>query len=315
MSIFSFITDLFKPKSFYGDVIYKDEDHSNDFPSLKVLRKEAESGNCEAMYQYGQHLQDLDKEKEAWEFYNKAAALYHPAAYYKIGVFYQFGFYVKKDYEKAWEWYKKSTKLKYSQAFVNLGYLYDNGLYPVEDLEMAFYLYKKASKLGNGMGSWNLSIMYDKGSYVEKNPFECHKYALLALEQGYRTANVFETLAYQYNHGEGTKVNHKESLALYEEAAFKLHSKTALYALAQFYENGNEAVDINLELAADLYKKAEQKSPYSLFKQGCCLVKLAKQNNSKIIMTEARDFLRKAQYEGSEEATKYLDEHAAEINI
>lgn len=311
MSLISYIKDLFFPRSYYGKIIYKDKDHENDFASIDEMRLKAIKGDCEAMFQYGCFLQDIDKYEEAWEYFNKAATLCHPAAYYKIGVFYQYGFYVEKNYEKAWDWYHKSMKLKYAQAFVNMGYLYDKGLYPVQDYQMARHYYQKASDLGNGMGSWNLALMYKNGEGVDRNITSYHNLTKLAIEQGYE--RICESYADQFRYGEGTQENPEEAFKWYQVAT-KHYSKTAFYALGECYETGY-GTEKNLQAASEFYAKADLKGENELFSQGRCLFNLAKEEQSLATMKKAMTILKQAEEKGSQDASCFIVEHANDTQI
>jgi TPR repeat protein len=70
-------------------------------------------------------------------------------AQYNLGVCYERGCGVVKDYGKAVEWYQKAAEQGYAHAQYNLGMFYENGYGVPKDNNKAIEFYKKAAAQGD----------------------------------------------------------------------------------------------------------------------------------------------------------------------
>ena len=77
-----------------------------------------------------------------------AAEQGEPVAQYCIGIMYENGDGVEKDYKKAKEWYEKSAKQGNVEALVSLAIMYEEGKGVEPDFKKAISWYKKAAKAG-----------------------------------------------------------------------------------------------------------------------------------------------------------------------
>ena len=79
---------------------------------MKWYRKAAEQGLASAQFELGLKLEtEYKKEKEAIEWYSKAAKQDHGWATQRIGYMYEFGYGLGQDYRKALEWYQKAARI------------------------------------------------------------------------------------------------------------------------------------------------------------------------------------------------------------
>ena len=91
---------------------------------------------------------DDDTKKEAFAVFKTGAEHGNATAMYNIGVFYQKGYGVPRDYAKAREWYEKAAAKDNELAMHNLGALFANGLGVPQDYTKARVWYGKAADKG-----------------------------------------------------------------------------------------------------------------------------------------------------------------------
>lgn len=93
----------------------------------------------------------------------------NPNAQYNLGVIYDRGYGVERNYDKARTWYKKAAAQDYAKAAHNLGVMYQKGHGVPANDERAAQWFKKAAKLGEPAAQNNLAVMYAEGIGVERN--------------------------------------------------------------------------------------------------------------------------------------------------
>src|SRR5699024_3584817 len=90
-----------------------------------------------------------------------------PKAQYNMGVIYDRGYGVERNYDKARIWYEKAAAQGDAEAAHNLGVMYHEGHgVPVND-KRAVYWFRKAAKLGEPAAQNNLAVMYAEGRSEE----------------------------------------------------------------------------------------------------------------------------------------------------
>jgi|GEM_PF-3094115 TPR repeat protein len=83
----------------------------------------------------------------------------------KLGVMYEKGVGVTKNYKKAIEWYKKAAEQEFAEAQYNLGVIYQEGRQGIiKDYTKAINWYKKAVAQGLANAKQNLNILLRKDS-------------------------------------------------------------------------------------------------------------------------------------------------------
>src|SRR5882724_9212383 len=88
---------------------------------------------ADSFYRAANNLYDKQEYSQALELYREAAELGKPEALNDIGLMYQKGQGVHKDYMIAMLWFKKGAKAGNSAAMSNIGWLYDKGYGVKED--------------------------------------------------------------------------------------------------------------------------------------------------------------------------------------
>ncbi len=86
--------------------------------------------------------------REAMQWYRQAAAGGSAVAAFNIGVFYDGGFGVAPDPSEAASWYAKAAALGFGRAEYNLALLYESGVGVPRDLSRAEALYRSAASHG-----------------------------------------------------------------------------------------------------------------------------------------------------------------------
>jgi len=154
----------------------------------------------------------------------KAAELGDAGAQFKLGVMYEAGQGVKKDYTEAIKWYRRAAAQGDADAQFNLGLMYDLGRGLKRNHSEAVKLYRKAEEQGHAYAKvlLNLGVM----SAMELqclSQYKAHKYqqALItckkAAPHGKGLAQYI--LGTMYTRGEGVKKDDAVSFRWYRMAA------------------------------------------------------------------------------------------------
>jgi TPR repeat protein len=90
-------------------------------------------------------------------------------AQYQLGVLYETGLDVSKDYEEAAKWFRKAAEQGLDAAQWSLGVLYENGEGVPKDYQEAAKWYRKAAEQGDVHAQFSLGVMYMLGNGVPQN--------------------------------------------------------------------------------------------------------------------------------------------------
>ena len=138
--------------------------------------KAAEKGNVNSMINLGilyERGQEVEKDyAKALKWYKEAADNGNEQALYSIGIFYENGFGVEANLSKAVEYFKQAHLQDYLPATAKLGQMYYDGVFFQQDYQKAFELfYRAANRHYNPSGdAMNyLSSCYRYGLGTEKN--------------------------------------------------------------------------------------------------------------------------------------------------
>jgi hypothetical protein len=88
---------------------------------------------------------------------------------YTVGVYYDYGMYVKENKSEAIKYYYKAALQNYSPAQNNLGWSYRQGLGIKKDTNKAIYWFRLAALQNNALALQNLAEMYQTGEGVNAN--------------------------------------------------------------------------------------------------------------------------------------------------
>lgn len=124
---------------------------------------------------FEQIIEDLDKKNDKTIIENfvnlcqSGADLGNSAAQNKLGMLYQYGYFLKQSFTDALKWYQKAVKQGNIQAQNNLAWLYKNGLGTLENLPKAIELYKSSAKQGSCDANYMLGVIFENGHIIEQN--------------------------------------------------------------------------------------------------------------------------------------------------
>ena len=105
-------------------------------------------------------------------------------AQYNLGLLYDNGQGVPKDYDQARQWYEKAAVQGHAEAQVNLGILHDYGRSVPQDFKKALYWYRLSAKQGNHLAQRRLGLMYERGDGVPKDYVQAYMWYSLAAGNG-----------------------------------------------------------------------------------------------------------------------------------
>lgn len=102
-------------------------------------------------------------------------------AMYQLGLRFQQGQGVRKDYGEAVMWFHRAAAEGNADAMLQLGFLHENdGRGVPHDVSKAALWYSKAAKLGNGTAMFFLGTLYWGGRGVRQDMVEAYKWLDLA---------------------------------------------------------------------------------------------------------------------------------------
>jgi len=159
-------------------------------------------------------------ERQAAEWYRKAADQGNATAQLNLGVMYDNGQGVAKDERQAAEWYRKAADQGNATAQRNLGFMYESGKGVAKDERLAVSWYRRAADQGNATAQLNLGVMYDNGRGVAKDERQAVEWYRKAADQGDAIAS--NNLGFFFEGGSGgLRQDYVEAARLYEAAAIQ----------------------------------------------------------------------------------------------
>ena len=171
---------------------------------------------------------------------------------YNLGVRYQEGNGVTRDFGKAAELFQKAADQGYAPAQTNLGWLYKNGDGVTKDLDKAKELFRKAAAQGNALAQAYLAELYQNGQGVTQDFGQAAELYQKAADQGWAPAQ--DNLGVLYQNGQGVTKDFGKAAELYQKAADQGYA-AAQNHLGALYQYG-AGVTKDLGKAAELYQKA-----------------------------------------------------------
>ena len=175
------------------------------------------------------------------------------AAQYQVGVDYQDGDVVGRDFVQAESWFKKAADQGNAQAQLALGLLLEghNSGIAVDDGQAAALLHKAAGQ-GLAEAQFQLGLSYRHGIGVTADNAQAASWLGKAAQQ--KNADAMAELADLYAHGQGVSKDEKQAFALASQAA-GLGSAQGEYELGVAYEQG-QGTKKDKGQAIDSYRKA-----------------------------------------------------------
>ncbi|OOM11704.1 tetratricopeptide repeat protein [Clostridium saccharobutylicum] len=128
---------------------------------------------------------------------------------YQLGVLYQLGEEVEKDYKKAVKYFKMAAENGYADAQCELGHMYCTGKGVEVDYKEGYKWLKLAGNQNNDIAQGNIGFMYENGYGVKQDYEEAFRYYIMSAQNGNATAQ--KTVANMYQKGLGVEKNIEES--------------------------------------------------------------------------------------------------------
>ncbi|KAI8887438.1 HCP-like protein [Backusella circina FSU 941] len=241
---------------------------TGDLSAKEYYTRSAKQSYTPAQIQLGMILLLEENSDEGVTWLEKAAHLGDSRASYQLGLLYELGMGVNKDYTVAISNYNRAIELGDSMAKFRMGYNYLHGQIDLpQDIAKAYKLIYESAKSGYAEAEFTLGLMYRDNKlpdqvYIRQN-FQPHHYdkkrngqeALIWFRRAAdkQLPNAVTQIARCYEDGVGTSVNHTIATE-YFERALKIpgkHLGSAQMSYAQFLQrNGND------EKAFEMYFKA-----------------------------------------------------------
>ncbi len=105
-----------------------------------------------------------------------------------LGLYYQEGLGVEKDYNKALYYYQCGAGKNDAYCWTQLGTMYGQGQGIEEDIPKAIECYRKAAELGDPLGYTNIAWFYETGTGVEPDMEKALRLYSIAAQLGDETA-------------------------------------------------------------------------------------------------------------------------------
>ena len=120
-------------------------------------------------FQVGMDAANRGDFARAFEVWEPLAKRGNALAQFNLGLMYDKGEGVKRNYKMAVKWYKLAARQGISSAQFNLGWLYSKGKGVRQSFKRTVMWYIRAAKQGNSAAQFNLGLMYQKGLGVERD--------------------------------------------------------------------------------------------------------------------------------------------------
>jgi uncharacterized protein len=154
----------------------------------------AEQGHLEAQFGMGiiyENGRGIGRDyNEAAKWYTAAAEGGHPGAQFNLGNMYQQGLGVEKDPSKAVYWWTLAAAQGLSEAQLNLGIAYHRGNGVAPDQDEALIWFVRSAEAGNAMGQFSAGYAYETGLGTEPDRAVARRYYTQAAEAGVQQATT-----------------------------------------------------------------------------------------------------------------------------
>ncbi len=160
----------------------------------------------------------------------------------QVAVSFLEGMGVERDLERAIFWFQESADRDHSPALYNLGILYQEGKFVAQDHERAFGYFLNAGRRGLPEAQMSLGWLYEGGLGTVKDLSE-------AVYWYQRAATYGKAADRSRSYYEKNLLGHRDQQYLYG-------NMDAQFLLGKLFEEGNEEVAPDLEMAVEWYEDA-----------------------------------------------------------
>jgi TPR repeat protein len=229
---------------------------------LQLLRDSAEKGNVSALVQLGLLYEGgkyvRKNYNEAFHWFSLAADKGDPEAQLQLGGCYQYGLGTTPDFVMAAKSYRRSAEQTNYVAMKSLGYMLMNGLGMDKDLEAAkFWLTRAAKEGGNRRAMFNLGALCSMNFPDTNSMAEAFQWYKQSAELGDPLACY--QLSNFYYRGWGAVETNPASYRYWRFRAASLGATEAQCEMGAAYRTG-DGVPKNVETSLEWYRKAAAKN-------------------------------------------------------
>ena len=139
------------------------------------------------------------------------------SAQFKMGLRYDLGKGVPKNYTESVKWLRKAAEQGLAEAQYNLGSMYVDGLGVPQDFTEAIQWFRKAAEQGEPSAQKNLGSMYGRGQGVSQSHAEAYVWSSVAVMTGNETAINNRDYAASKLSPEEMSLAHERAIALFGE--------------------------------------------------------------------------------------------------
>ncbi|KAK8899348.1 hypothetical protein M9Y10_001662 [Tritrichomonas musculus] len=217
------------PESLYLFGIYNLCDDKIE-EAAKYIKKSADKGYIEAIYQYGHFLSKgqgvTQDEQEAVKYFKKAADLGNSNSMYKYASCCIKGIGVKVNYADAKKYYQMAIdKDKHVGSLCDISMMIIKDFVPGDKKKAARNL-KYAADHGNNVAMDEYAILLEKGEFVTKDLSESARYYKMSADSGF--ADGMFHYGYALCNGIGVAKNYTQAFKYYRMAIKKNNHNVAL---------------------------------------------------------------------------------------
>lgn len=202
-------------------MLWVSQDPSGYATGLATLRRAAEQGHLEAIYEvgvaYSQGKGVAQDFGEAARWFEKAATGGHASGQFNIGLMHRQGLGVPQDDQLAASWFRQAAEAGISRAQAQLGMFYLEGRVVAQDDAQAAVWFRKSADGGDATGANNLGTLYREGRGVPLDYQEAMRWYQRALELGSPMASL--NIGFLYERGLGVLPDRNQAIDWYRRAA------------------------------------------------------------------------------------------------
>jgi TPR repeat protein len=189
---------------------------SDESKGEKLFKKAANKGNLRAQLYLSDYYAERGNFDNSMFWLKRSAEGGFPRAIVRLGVCYAVGDGVEKDMDMATELFMKAVEQGYTWAMINLGYMYKEGGAKINP-EKALKWFNAAVDAGDPEGYMELGVLYNEGKIVERDTEKASVYYQKAVDGGYVNAN--NNLGTLYLNGDGVEENVDKAIDCFIEAS------------------------------------------------------------------------------------------------
>lgn len=218
-------------------------------------------GSSKSDFDHGHEYYKQGEYGQAFQIWSSLAKQGYSSAQYNLGVMYEEGQGVQKNYAAAVQWYGIAADMGHSSAQYKLAKIYKTGQYGIAINKVeAAKLYEKAAEQGNEGAQYFLAEMYYDGDGIPQDYHQAFKWFSKLLDKEHPEAAQFY-IGSLYYFGHGVPQDYREAVKMYTNASDNGLS-SAMNNLGIMYENG-EGVSQNNIIAYALYNLSSAKDSSS----------------------------------------------------